>query len=88
MGSLVLGLALLLPLSCQAQAPADSCCRRPGRAPNKLPTVVVVGANANGPRLPLMLDAIVFWNLSFAKLGTYSGRFKKTGRSFFGQLCS
>jgi hypothetical protein len=32
--------------------------------------VVVVGASATDPRLPLVSDAVAFWNRSFAELGS------------------
>jgi len=69
-GHLILGLALLLPLSCQAQAPARSPAGGPVAPWTKVPAVVVVGANANDVRLPLVQDAVVFWNRSFAELGS------------------
>jgi hypothetical protein len=60
-------LALLLALSCQAQTPARSAAGSP--APwTKVPAVV--GANANDARLPLVGDAVAFWNRSFAELGS------------------
>jgi hypothetical protein len=77
-------LALLVPLPCEAQAPARSAAGGPVAPWTKVPTLVVVGDSANDPRLPLVRDAAAFWNRSFAELGTYFGRFKKTGRSFFG----
>jgi hypothetical protein len=36
----------------------------------KIPAVVVVGASANDARLPLVRDAVAFWNGSFAELGS------------------
>jgi Matrixin len=69
-GRLILGLALLLPLSCQAQAPSRSGVGAPGAPWTKVPAVIVVGASTNDPRLPLVQDAVVFWNRSFAELGS------------------
>jgi hypothetical protein len=66
---LILGLALLLCLSGQAQAPP----RSGGGSVlpwTKVPAVVVIGANANDARVPLVQDAVAFWNRSFAELGS------------------
>jgi hypothetical protein len=46
------------------------CCRQPGRALDKGSGGVVFGANANDARLPLVGDAVAFWNRSFAELGS------------------
>ena len=59
-GRLILGLALLVPLSCQAQAPARSAAGGPVAAWTNVPAVVVIGGNANDARLPLVLDAVAF----------------------------
>jgi Matrixin len=67
---LIFGLALLLPLSCQAQAPAGSVAVGPVAPWTKVPAVVVVGTSANDARLPLVHDAVAFWNRSFAELGS------------------
>jgi Matrixin len=69
-GRLILALALLLPLQCQAQMPARSIAGGPVAPWTKVPAVAVVGANANDARLPLVQDAVVFWNRSFAELGS------------------
>jgi hypothetical protein len=69
-GRLILGLALLVPLSCQAQAPARSAAGGPVAAWTNVPAVVVIGGNANDARLPLVLDAVAFWNRTFAELGS------------------
>src|SRR5215831_8763114 len=69
-GRLFLGLALLLPLSCPAQAPARSAAG-PAVAPwAKVPAVVVVGASTNDARVPLVRDAVAFWNRNLAELGS------------------
>jgi hypothetical protein len=69
-GRVFLGLALALPLSCQAQALARSAAG-PLVAPwAKVPAVVVVGWSANDARLPLVRDAVAFWNRSLAELGS------------------
>ena len=52
-GRLILGLALLLPLSCHAQARARSGVAVPVTPSTKVSTVVVIGASANDARLPL-----------------------------------
>jgi hypothetical protein len=67
---LILGLALLLPLSCQAQVPAHSAVGGPVTPWTKVPAVVVVGASTNDARVPLVQDAVAFWNRSFAELGS------------------
>jgi len=59
-GHLVLGLALLPPLPCQAQAPAHSAAGNMVAPWTRVPAVVVVGANANYARLPLVEDAVAF----------------------------
>ena len=69
-GRLVLGLALLLPPPCQAQAPGHSVAGDMVAPWMKVPAVVVVGANANDARLPVVQDAVAFWNRSFAELGS------------------
>jgi hypothetical protein len=68
-GRLILGLAPLLSLSCQAQAPAHSASGGLAAPWTKVPAVVVVGASVNDARLPLVQDAVAFWNRSFAELG-------------------
>ena len=65
-----LGLALLPPLPCQAQAPAHSAAGGMVAPWTRVPAVVVVGANVNDARLPLVEDAVAFWNRSFAELGS------------------
>lgn len=69
-GRLTLGLALLLPLSCQAQAPGRSVAGPPVALWAKVPAVVVVVASVNDARLPLVRDAVAFWNRSLAELGS------------------
>jgi hypothetical protein len=66
----ILGLALLLSLSGQAQAPARSGVGVPVTPWTKVPAVVVIGASANDARVPLVQDAVAFWNRSFAELGS------------------
>jgi CHAT domain-containing protein/tetratricopeptide (TPR) repeat protein len=51
-----------------ALAPRSEPARRPG-AWNVVPTITVVSA-ADDPRLPLVVDAVAFWNDAFADLGT------------------
>src|SRR5215469_16379384 len=70
LGHLVLGLTLILPLSVQAQAPASSAAGEMGARWTKVPAVAVVGANANDARLPLVHDAVAFWNRSLFELGS------------------
>jgi Matrixin len=67
---LIFGLALLLPLSCRAQTPAGSVAVGSVAPWTKVPVVVVVGASAGDPRLPLVRDAVAFWNRSSAELGS------------------
>ena len=55
-----LGLALLPPLPCQAQAPAHSAAGGMVAPWTRVPAVVVVGANANDARVPLVEDAVAF----------------------------
>jgi len=69
-GRSILGLAPLLPLSCQAQEPARSATGGPVVPRAKVPAVVVVGACTDDARLPLVRDAVAFWNRSFAELGS------------------
>jgi hypothetical protein len=69
-GLLILGLALLVPLSCQAQAPARSAAGGSVAPWTNVPAVVVIGANPNDARVPLVLDAVAFWNRTFAELGS------------------
>jgi len=67
---LILGLVLLLPLSCQAQAQTASGVGRPAVPWAKVPVVVVVGGRTDDARLPLVRDAVAFWNHTFAELGS------------------
>jgi hypothetical protein len=67
---LILGLAPLLTLLCHATAPARSAAGDPVAPWAKVPAVVVVGARTDDARLPLVRDAVVFWNRSFAELGS------------------
>ena len=67
---LILGLALLLSLSGQAQAPPRSGGGGSVLPWTKVPAVVVIGAEANDARVPLVQDAVAFWNRSFAELGS------------------
>lgn len=69
-GRSVLGSVLLLSLPCRAQAPAHSAAGDIVAPWTKVPAVVVVGASANDARLPLVQDAVAFWNRSFAALGS------------------
>jgi hypothetical protein len=57
---LILGLALSLPSVCLAQAPAGW---------TKVPSVVVLGLESDA-RLPLVRDAVDFWNRVFAEIGS------------------
>jgi Matrixin len=66
---LIVAVAFVLPLSCEAQRPARSAAGGVVAAWTKVPAVVVVGANADDARLPLVQDAVAFWNRSFAELG-------------------
>jgi Matrixin len=63
--NLILGLALLLPLSWPTRA-ADTIVA----SWTKVPAVVVIGASAKDARLLLVQEAVVFWNRSFAELGS------------------
>src|ERR1041384_6809753 len=36
----------------------------------RVPTVTVVAVTANDPRLPLVRDAVEFWNRTFAEIGS------------------
>jgi hypothetical protein len=63
-------IALLLVLSSQTQAPARSAPGGPSAPWAKVPAVVVVGASTNDARLPLVQDAVAFWNRTFAELGS------------------
>jgi hypothetical protein len=67
---LILGLALLLPLSAQAQAPSRSGSGGLVVPWTKVPAVVVIGPSTNDARVPLVQDAVAFWNRSFAELGS------------------
>jgi hypothetical protein len=69
-GRLVLGLALLLPPPCQARAPGHSVAGDMVAPWMNVTAVVVVGANANDARSPLVQDARAFWNRSFVALGS------------------
>ena len=69
-GCLIFGLALLLAVSCHAQVSPPFAGRGPVAPWAAVPAVVVVGANTNDARLPLVQDAVVFWNRSFAELGS------------------
>ena len=69
-GQLVLGLVLLLLLLCQEQALARSGPGDPAAPWTKVPAVVVVGARTEDARMPLVRDAVAFWNRSFAELGS------------------
>jgi hypothetical protein len=69
-GRLIFVLALLLPLACQAQAPARSAAVGAVAPWTKVPALVVVGASANDARLPLVQDAVAFWNGRFSELGS------------------
>ena len=69
-GCLIFGLALLLAVSCNAQVSPPFAGRGPVAPWAAVPAVVVVGANTNDARLPLVQDAVVFWNRSFAELGS------------------
>jgi hypothetical protein len=69
-GRLILTLVLLFPLWCQAQASARSAPGDPVAPWAKVPAVVVVGARTDDARLPLVRDAVAFWNRSFAELGS------------------
>lgn len=68
-GYLILGLALLLPLSCRAQAPTHAVGGIVATW-TRIPAVAVVGANANDARLPLVRDAVAFWNRNFTEIGS------------------
>ena len=46
------------------------CHLRYGRTWAKVPAIVVVSASANDARLPLVRDAVAFWNGTFAELGS------------------
>lgn len=66
----ILGLALLLLLLGQPQALARSAAGDPVAPWAKVSAVVVVGARTDDARLPLVQDAVAFWNRSFAELGS------------------
>ena len=69
-GRLILGLALPMLLLWQALALARSAPGDPVAPWAKAPAVVVVGARTDDARLPLVQDAVAFWNRSFAELGS------------------
>ena len=69
-GRLIPGLALPMLLLWQALALARSAPGDPVAPWTKVPAVVVVGARTDDPRLPLVRDAVAFWNRSFAELGS------------------
>src|ERR1700730_1231891 len=56
----ILGLAVTLPSVCRAQAHTGAWA--------VVPTIVIVSAE-NDARLPLVHEAVDFWNRSFAELG-------------------
>jgi hypothetical protein len=57
----ILGLAVTLPSVCHAQVPTGAW--------TVVPTIVIVSAE-NDARLPLVHEAVDFWNRSFAELGS------------------
>jgi hypothetical protein len=59
------GLAPVPPSMCYAQAPSATG----ARAWTVIPTIVIVSAE-NDTRLPLVREAIDFWNRSFAEIGS------------------
>lgn len=61
----LLGLAPVPPSMCYAQAPSATG----ARAWTVIPTIVIVSAE-NDTRLPLVREAIDFWNRSFAEIGS------------------
>ena len=67
-GCLILALPLLL--LCQALVLARSAPGDPVAPWAKVPAVVVVGARTDDARLPLVRDAVAFWNHTFAELGS------------------
>src|ERR1051326_3143529 len=65
LGPVLLGLALLLPSVCRAQVPAQPN----GAGWTKIPAVLVLAAEGDA-RLPLVRDAVDFWNRSLAEIGS------------------
>ena len=66
----ILGLALLLLLLGQPQPLARSAGGDPVAPWAKVPAVVVIGARTDDARLPLVRDAVAFWNSTFVELGS------------------
>ena len=64
---LALTLAILLTLL-RLEASAQPLAR--GALSTRIPTVTVVAATADDPRLPLVRDAVNFWNHTFAEIGS------------------
>jgi hypothetical protein len=64
---LALTLAILLTLL-RLEASAQPITR--GAFWTRIPTVTVVAATADDPRLPLVRDAVDFWNHTFAEIGS------------------
>jgi len=61
----ILGLAVALPSASHAQAPAYTG----ARAWTSVPSIAILSVG-DDPRLPLVRDAVEFWNRSFAELGS------------------
>src|SRR5882672_7348928 len=57
----ILGSALALPFECYAQVPTGGW--------TVIPTIIILSAE-NDARLPLVHEAVDFWNRSFAELGS------------------
>ena len=64
---LALTLAILLTLL-RLEASAQPIARGPFWS--RIPTVIVVAATADDPRVPLVRDAVDFWNHTFAEIGS------------------
>ena len=63
--AVVLGLSLVLPLASPGHSEADG----DRGAWSKVPALTVV-ASENDPRLPLVREAVEYWNKCFAEMGT------------------
>jgi len=65
----ILGLAVALPAAGHAEAPVYNSARALGAAWTSVPSVAILSIGDDA-RLPLVRDAVVFWNRTFAELGS------------------
>ena len=65
----ILGLAVALPSAGHAEAPVYNSARALGAAWTSVPSLAIL-STADDARLPLVRDAALFWNRTFAELGS------------------